>query len=96
MDHVAGLRARDDAAQVGRGRVLLGGLRHRRHGGEGHEDGERQARSAPPARDEYARIIRTEREVGHVCTWGVSMEGTQQLALHCWKSICGRTVDLTP
>jgi hypothetical protein len=26
-------------------------------------------------------------------TWGVSMEGTQQQALHCWKSICGRTVD---
>jgi len=24
------------------------------------------------------------------------MEGAQQEALHCWKSICGRTVDLTP
>jgi hypothetical protein len=76
--------------------VLLGGLRHRWHGGEGHEDGERQARSAPPASDERTRIIRTEREVGHMWYLGVSMEGTQQQALHCWKSICGRTVDLTP
>ena len=76
--------------------MQIGRLRHGGHGGEGHEDGERQPRSTPPARDERARIIRTERGVGHVCTWGVSMEGAQQQALHCWKSICGRTVDLTP
>jgi hypothetical protein len=76
--------------------VLLGGLRQRRQRGEGHEDAERQSRSTSPARDERTRIIRTESEVGHMCTWGVSMEGTQQQALHCWKSICGRTVDLTP
>jgi hypothetical protein len=95
VDDVASLGAGEDAAQVGRRRVQVGGLRRGRDPGESHHDGERQPGSAPPSGDERARFRRAAQAVGHIGTCVVEGKRTAQ-SDPLLEGDCGRTADLTP